>query len=180
MKRDQFARDLRKLVKKRISSEEIFEIYPIFIESGLKVRTFAVKHGFELKEDAPKKLYKFVKKAPKPKTQKQIRKFSIKRAKKESEYILVKQKKFQEFDGCCEGCGTNQGYIDLSHRMPRDPYFDLIADEENLDWYCRERCHKNVELGYYDELKNGEDVKKYIKSKDIVFFREKYKQLPND
>ena len=163
MKRNLFANELRKIVKKRITSEDIFAIYSKFIESGLTVKNFAISNGFELKERVPRRLEKHIPKKPKQKSRKQIRKFSLKRAKKESEYILVKQKKHADFDGCCDGCGTNQGYIDLSHRMPREPYFDLIADEKNLDWYCRERCHYNVEHGYYDELKNGEEVKEYIK-----------------
>lgn len=170
MKRDQFARDLRKIVKPTLTSEDIFLLYPLFIESGLKVYSFAVSQGMELKAIVPKRYESLQpKKGTKP-----AAKYSKKREKIEREYEKVKAKKYEQFTGCCDGCGASGCYIDCSRRLPRDPYTWLISDIDNLDWYCR-KCHENVELGYYDELLNGETVKNYIKMQDLVFFNSKYK-----
>ena len=103
---------------------------------------------------------------------KQIKQFSEKRKKQEQELIAVKQKMLEDWDGCCDGCGTGQGYIDFSHRLPRSQFPHLIAEKENLDLYCRV-CHANIEAGMYDLLKNGKEVAKYIQSQSLVYYNEK-------
>ncbi len=125
-----------------------------------------VKKVKKVKEDLPE-AKRLIKKANK------IRKYSLKRQKIESELKKVKAELFENWNKLCQGCGTGIGYIDLSHRLPREPYVSLIADPNNLDWYCRERCHPAVERGDYHLLLNGAEVIEYIKSKDITFFNEK-------
>jgi hypothetical protein len=93
---------------------------------------------------------------------KRIKHFSNKRQQVELALKKAKLEKFEGWDGCCEGCGTSGDYIDCSHRLSRKDYPHLIADINNLDWYCRERCHPNVESLNFEDLNNGEEVAKYV------------------
>jgi hypothetical protein len=97
-----------------------------------------------------------------------MRSMTKKRAAIEREYRKVQQQKLEE--GCwCRGCGTTQK-LSFSHRIPRSRRRDLIADPENIDLMCMDRCHHLVEAGEYDKLKNGEEIREYIERVDPEYY----------
>ncbi|MCB0526809.1 MAG: hypothetical protein KDC86_19995 [Saprospiraceae bacterium] len=87
--------------------------------------------------------------------------FTTKRATIERQYQKVKAEIMQERQPCCAGCGTWQGSITFSHRIPRSRRVDLIAEKQNIDLMCP-ACHDKVETGRYDELQNGDEIICYI------------------
>ena len=64
----------------------------------------------------------------------------------------------------CEGCGTCQGPIDMSHHIKVDyEGYKFAADPNNIAKMCRAKCHGHVEAGRYELLDNGESIMAYIR-----------------
>lgn len=94
--------------------------------------------------------------------------YTSKRAKLEREYRKALQEILEERPNYCEGCWRPKPRTP-SHRISRRRNILLLADKDNIDLYCHD-CHELVELGRYEELRNGEQVKEYIKNKDYEYF----------
>lgn len=104
-----------------------------------------------------------------------MRKYSSKRNKVERNLSKIRAELYSEMIDeqgyiCCQGCKRTGLIIECSHRIPRSRSIELIDDKKNIDLYCR-TCHRNIEAGNYDLLLNGEEVKKYIKEKDIEYYQ---------
>lgn len=153
MKRDKFGRELRKLVGP-VSTDIVLNLYYKFIECEKTLFEFVQQIG----EDYGWQISSFHKGKP-------ISNFSSRRKQIETSYKKMLSKKTEETHDriCCQGCGTCMGRIDPSHLVPRSERVDLIDDEENVHWHCRERCHALVESGRYDELLDGAEIVEYIK-----------------
>lgn len=66
----------------------------------------------------------------------------------------------------CRGCETSQQPIDWCHLISQKRRPDLRAVRANQPRMCRGRCHELVELGKWDELKNGEECKAFVEEND--------------
>jgi len=87
-------------------------------------------------------------------------------------YNVTRAEIYGERDHCCEGCGTWQGPIACSHRIPVSKRPDLRCDKDNIDLMCHP-CHELVETGKYDDLANGKAIHHYIAEIDPQYLQEK-------
>ena len=98
-----------------------------------------------------------------------MKKYSTARAAIERQYLKVLKEILEEREPVCEGCERCLP-LTPSHRIPRSRRRDLIAEKADIDLFC-EDCHRHVEAGRYDELKNGEEIKEYIQEADPEYYR---------
>lgn len=99
----------------------------------------------------------------------QIKKFSTKRAALERKYRALQQEIFEEREPVCAGCNRGDLRLTFSHRIPRSRNIELLIDKDNIDLMCH-GCHEKVELGRFDELMNGEEIKEYLMRTDLVYY----------
>lgn len=113
-----------------------------------------------------------------------IRKVSNKKAKINSQYSKTIAKKFEEMEfAYCQGCGRSDLKCNNSHSIPESWNEDLKNDIDNISYHCQEpatgkiySCHSIVELGFWDMLDNGEQIKEYILKTDPEYYARKYKE----
>jgi len=111
------------------------------------------------------------KKASKPKKKTPIKKKTSKQANIDVQYSKLIKELGEELEyDFCVGCGRSDRVNDWSHRIPRSYRKDLICDRNNIDRMCRIRCHELVELGRFNELLNGDEIREYIMRMDYGYF----------
>lgn len=89
-----------------------------------------------------------------------MKRFSNKREALEREYRKANQKKLEDWDRLCEGCGLCLPCTP-SHLIPRSFDITLLADSENFHYHC-DKCANKCELGEYPTMKDGRVIYEYI------------------
>jgi hypothetical protein len=90
------------------------------------------------------------------------------------QYKLVCTKISEERGMVCQGCGTSDR-LSFSHLIPRSRRPDLITIALNIHIHCMDGdgikgCHEKCEAGRYDELQDGEDIKRALVRLDSEYF----------
>lgn len=107
---------------------------------------------------------------------KPLRKFTPQRQKLEKEKHKMYASEAEKRQPFCRGCGTTE-MLSHSHRISQNDR-ELIAEPENVDYYCQDVCHKHWESGRVYELDNGNDALDYLAQTDGQRYRAKvYKML---
>ena len=92
----------------------------------------------------------------------------------EDEYKIAKKEAWDRDGGLCTGCKTADR-LSPSHLIPRSDRPDLIAVVKNIRWQCMdgddiEGCHTKHEMGKWDELLDGDEIREIMQELDEEYY----------
>lgn len=116
-------------------------------------RSFREKYATPIK----KKPYE-LKRTPLKKSDKPITKMSAKKARQRKSVAQKVASKAEETPLYCQSCGCTDSPLDPSHLLQQGRSIEYAANQINIHWHCRTRCHDLAENQHYYAMNDGLEI----------------------